>query len=131
MPGTRMSVLRPSQQYGQSRRPFTRRDAKSTASAAKQPLTPRAFSLNHMIHDLTDLLNRTLGERVEIKKELGRDLWLVSADPSQVEASIVNLVSPHPCTRLPKQPGVFCWKRGSRPGARERYSRSPRGSFRA
>lgn len=60
--------------------------------ARQQPLTPRAFSLNHLIHDLTDLLNRTLGERVEIKKELGRDLWLVSADPTQVEASIVNLV---------------------------------------
>ena len=60
--------------------------------ARQQPLTPRAFSLNHMIHDLTDLLNRTPGERVEIKKELGRDLWLVSADPTQVEASIVNLV---------------------------------------
>lgn len=60
--------------------------------ARQQPLTPRAFSLNHLIHDLTDLLNRTLGERVEIKKQLGRDLWLVSADPTQVEASLVNLV---------------------------------------
>lgn len=60
--------------------------------ARQQPLTPRACSLNHLIHDLTDLLNRTLGERVEIRKQLGRDLWLVSADPTQVEASIVNLV---------------------------------------
>ncbi len=60
--------------------------------ARQQPLTPRAFNLNHLIHDLTDLLNRTLGERVEIRKDLGRDLWHVSADPTQVEASIVNLV---------------------------------------
>jgi signal transduction histidine kinase len=60
--------------------------------ARQQPLTPRAFNLNHLIHDLTDLLNRTLGERVEIKKELARELWQVSADPTQVEASIVNLV---------------------------------------
>ncbi len=60
--------------------------------ARQQPLTPRSFNLNHLIHDLTDLLNRTLGERVEIRKELGRELWQVSADPTQVEASIVNLV---------------------------------------
>lgn len=38
-----------------------------------------------------ELLRHTLGESVSMETALGRDLWLVSVDKSQLEIAIVNL----------------------------------------
>jgi hypothetical protein len=40
---------------------------------------------------MNNLLSRVVGEDIEILVELTPNLWPVIADPSQVEASIVNL----------------------------------------
>ena len=44
-----------------------------------------------MLTDLSALLNRALGERIELKILPGRDLWHVKADKTQFEQVIINL----------------------------------------
>jgi len=40
---------------------------------------------------MTDLLRRTLGERVEVESIIAGGLWNTMVDPSQVENAILNL----------------------------------------
>ena len=40
---------------------------------------------------MVKLLNRTLGENVDIQVSAANDLWLVLVDPAQVESSLINL----------------------------------------
>jgi CheY-like chemotaxis protein len=62
------------------------------AFARQQALLPKHLDLNDLIDDLADMLDRTLGEEISIKKNFAKNLWPVFADPVQVEAAIVNLV---------------------------------------
>jgi PAS domain S-box-containing protein len=61
------------------------------AFARRQALVPQSFSLNQRVTATVDLLQRTLGEQVEIKLILAPDLWPAMADPSQFESALVNL----------------------------------------
>jgi signal transduction histidine kinase len=61
------------------------------AFARRQPLQPEVIDLNAKIAGMTDLLDRTLGERVEIRTELAPGLCVVEADPAQLEAAILNI----------------------------------------
>jgi PAS domain S-box-containing protein len=61
------------------------------AFARRQALVPQPFSLNQRVTATVDLLQRTLGEHVEIKLVLASDLWPAMADPSQFESALVNL----------------------------------------
>jgi PAS domain S-box-containing protein len=61
------------------------------AFARRQSLVPQALSLNQRVSATVDLLQRTLGEQVEIKLVLAPDLWPATADPSQFESALVNL----------------------------------------
>jgi CheY-like chemotaxis protein len=54
-------------------------------------LVPQVFSLNDRVSATVGLLHRTLGEQVEIRLVLERDLWSAMADPSQFESALVNL----------------------------------------
>ena len=58
----------------------------------KQSLAPQRIDINGLIHSLADLLARTLGERVEIRTKLARNLAQVYIDPGQIEAAILNLL---------------------------------------
>ena len=49
------------------------------------------IDLNRMIADLLVLAGSTLGRRVEVEAAPARDLWQAMADPSQVEAALLNL----------------------------------------
>jgi signal transduction histidine kinase len=40
---------------------------------------------------MSDLLDRTLGERIRIEVDLDRDAWPIYVDPHQLENAIVNL----------------------------------------
>src|SRR5579883_253433 len=59
--------------------------------ARRKPLEPKALNVNALVSAMSDLLRRTLGERVAIRVGLGADLWQVEADPAELEAAIVNL----------------------------------------
>jgi signal transduction histidine kinase/CheY-like chemotaxis protein len=61
------------------------------AFARRQPLKPEVIDINSKIRDMTDLLDRTLGERVEIRTDLTEGLCPIEADPAQLEAAILNI----------------------------------------
>jgi signal transduction histidine kinase len=61
------------------------------AFARRQPLQPEVIDVNAKIRAMTDLLDRTLGERIEIRTELADDLCAIEVDPAQLEAAILNI----------------------------------------
>ncbi|HWA46114.1 MAG TPA: response regulator [Hypericibacter adhaerens] len=61
------------------------------AFARRQPLETRVVNLNDLITGTTRLLQRTLGEPIEIEMKLADDLWPALTDASLVEAALVNL----------------------------------------
>jgi two-component system cell cycle sensor histidine kinase/response regulator CckA len=54
-------------------------------------LQPEVLQLSETLTDTSMMLNRTLGEKVELRILPGRDLWFVKADRSRLESVIVNL----------------------------------------
>lgn len=61
------------------------------AFSRQQSLEPKVFDLNGLVRGTTQLLRRTLGERIVIQLQLAEGLWLGIADPAQVESALVNL----------------------------------------
>ncbi len=61
------------------------------AFSRRQRLAARATDLNRLVTDLVTLASSTLGRRVRIETDLAPNLWPALVDPSQVEASILNL----------------------------------------
>jgi signal transduction histidine kinase/CheY-like chemotaxis protein len=61
------------------------------AFARRQPLQPEVIDINDKIRAMTDLLDRTLGERVEVVTDLADGLCPVEADPAQLESAILNV----------------------------------------
>ncbi|MCB1512590.1 MAG: response regulator, partial [Hyphomicrobiaceae bacterium] len=62
------------------------------AFSRRQTLRPQVLKLYSVISELQVLLNRLLGEKVELKLKPANDLWLVKADHNQFEQVIMNLV---------------------------------------
>jgi len=63
------------------------------AFARQQPLKPTRVTLNEQVAAAHHLLSRTLGEDIEIVIDPAPDLWPVIADPSQIEACLLNLAA--------------------------------------
>jgi two-component system, cell cycle sensor histidine kinase and response regulator CckA len=63
------------------------------AFARRQPLEPRRADINELITRISKLLDRTLGEEIEISLELGAEVWPVVVDPAQLESSLTNLAT--------------------------------------
>jgi len=61
------------------------------AFSRQQPLAPRVIDMTDVLAELSNLLRRLLGERVELSVVHGRDLWAVKADPGQIEQVVINL----------------------------------------
>jgi signal transduction histidine kinase/DNA-binding response OmpR family regulator len=61
------------------------------AFARRQALEPRSVDLGRVIRDLSDLLQRTLGERIEVETVVGGGLWNTLVDSTQVENTVLNL----------------------------------------
>ena len=59
--------------------------------ARSEPLLPERVEPVGLIQGMSDLLDRTLGERVRVRVELAPDTWPVYVDPHQLENAIVNL----------------------------------------
>lgn len=63
------------------------------AFARRQMLAPKVLDLNEFLRSTATLLNRLMGEHIEIRFELEPSLRPVKADPSQLEQVILNLVT--------------------------------------
>jgi signal transduction histidine kinase len=61
------------------------------AFSRRQPLEPRALDVNRLVGAMSDLLRRTLGERIAVETVLAGGLWPTHADPNQLESAILNL----------------------------------------
>jgi len=57
----------------------------------KQVLQPQLVDLNDLVARTENILRRVIGEKVRLVSRLAPDLWLVRADPSQLEQVILNL----------------------------------------
>ncbi len=67
--------------------------ARLLAFARRQPLRPERIEVNKLVSDITKLLQRTLGEHIEISLDLAPNLWLTEVDPAQLESAITNLAT--------------------------------------
>ncbi|MBR45093.1 MAG: hypothetical protein CMM31_01115 [Rhodospirillaceae bacterium] len=61
------------------------------AFSRKQILLPSRLDLNRLVRDITDLLQRTLGEGVDVHIREGKDLWPCFVDQGQLENALLNL----------------------------------------
>jgi two-component system, cell cycle sensor histidine kinase and response regulator CckA len=61
------------------------------AFSRRQTLQAEVLELGETLTDLAALLNRALGEKIDLKIVSGRDLWYVKADKTQFVQVIINL----------------------------------------
>ncbi len=61
------------------------------AFSRQQTLRPQVLQLPDIVADVSNLLNRLLGENVKLEVTHGRNLGAIRADPGQLEQVIVNL----------------------------------------
>jgi signal transduction histidine kinase/CheY-like chemotaxis protein len=59
--------------------------------ARSEPLLPERVDSSELVSGMSDLLDRTLGERVQVEVDLAPDVWPIYVDPHQLENAIVNL----------------------------------------
>jgi PAS domain S-box-containing protein len=61
------------------------------AFARRQILDPAVLDLNRQLTSITELLQRTLGESIEVRMVQSHDLWSTRVDAGQFENAILNL----------------------------------------
>lgn len=61
------------------------------AFARKQPLVPVVVDINALVREDTELLRRSLGERIEVEMVLGGGLWKAVVDKGQLQNALLNL----------------------------------------
>jgi signal transduction histidine kinase/ActR/RegA family two-component response regulator len=59
--------------------------------ARSEPLLPERVDSSDLVAGMSDLLDRTLGERIRVDVDLAADAWPTYVDPHQLENAIVNL----------------------------------------
>jgi signal transduction histidine kinase/CheY-like chemotaxis protein len=63
------------------------------AFARRQPLKPEIVDLSQLVAGMTDLLDRTMGERIKIETTLARSTPPVTVDRNQLQSAILNIAS--------------------------------------
>jgi len=61
------------------------------AFSRQQMLEPRVLNLNSVVAETEKMLQRLIGENIELSTCLAAELWQVKADPGQIEQVILNL----------------------------------------
>ncbi len=61
------------------------------AFARRQPLKPEPADPNRLVQHMSELLYRTLGERIEVEAVLAAGAWMIEVDIGQMESAILNL----------------------------------------
>lgn len=62
------------------------------AFARRQPLEPKPVDVNEQMRGMKPLLERALGEGIQVEFRLADSLWTALIDPAQLESSLLNLV---------------------------------------
>jgi two-component system cell cycle sensor histidine kinase/response regulator CckA len=62
------------------------------AFACRQTADPVVLNLNHKVTDLRKMIERLIGEDIQLTTALSPELDMVKADPSQIEQVVLNLV---------------------------------------
>lgn len=57
----------------------------------RQVLVPQQVNVNDTLLELSSMVQRTLEESIDIRTELGKDLYMVELDPRQLENAVLNL----------------------------------------
>ena len=65
--------------------------ARLLAFSRQQPLTPESLDANKLVSGMSELLRRTIGERIKVETVLAGGLWRTMADPGEVENALLNL----------------------------------------
>jgi CHASE1-domain containing sensor protein/nitrogen-specific signal transduction histidine kinase/CheY-like chemotaxis protein len=65
--------------------------ARLLAFGRQQSLSPRVLDPDRLVAGMTELLRRTLGEKIRLETELGGSGGAVCADPTQLENAVLNL----------------------------------------
>ena len=63
------------------------------AFARRQPLKPERLDVNAVIRDIGDLVDRTMGERIEVRTRLDARHCFVEVDRTQLQSAILNIAS--------------------------------------
>ncbi|TJV36957.1 MAG: response regulator, partial [Mesorhizobium sp.] len=61
------------------------------AFSRQQPLAPKRLNPNRLVSGMSELLNRTFGETIQIETVLAAGLWHVEVDAGQLESALLNL----------------------------------------
>lgn len=61
------------------------------AFSRRQTLDSRALDVATLVGSMEDLLRRTLGEQVQLRIEIDKDVWPALADDNQLESAVLNL----------------------------------------
>jgi signal transduction histidine kinase len=61
------------------------------AFSRSQPLDPRIIAPDELLESMTELLRRTLGEKIDLQTRFPAGVWHIRADPNQLENAILNL----------------------------------------
>jgi two-component system cell cycle sensor histidine kinase/response regulator CckA len=61
------------------------------AFSRKQVLSPRIIDINIVIEESLKMIQRLIGEDIELNVSLGETLWAVKADPGQIVQVVMNL----------------------------------------
>ena len=61
------------------------------AFSRKQTITPRLVDLGQLVAGMQSMLQRVIGEHIELTTHVAPDLWPVKVDATQMEQVIVNL----------------------------------------
>jgi len=62
------------------------------AFSKQQPVAPQVISLNEVVAGLRGMMNRLIGEDLQLETFLAEDLWRTRVDPAQVEQIVINLL---------------------------------------
>jgi PAS domain S-box-containing protein len=57
----------------------------------KQVVEPQVMNLSSVVAEMGKMLQRIIGEDIDLVTSLAADLWLVEVDPAQIEQVIINL----------------------------------------
>ncbi len=61
------------------------------AFSRRQTLDPKPINVNRLVHDMADLIRRTVGPEITVETVGAVGLWTALVDPSQLENALLNL----------------------------------------